>query len=434
MKIKILLLILQISVLQSVDSQNLQSQAEKAWIELDTMKTRFCKDIEECEQYEKASFLEKRRFEDKVAKNLVRLAEAFLENYPDDPHYYDVLEFFFNYLFEPKFISENISDSVTVVLSKDSGKDRAVFYHQLRVLPIDTPARDRWLKKGKDLATKFLESDASLERKLEIEIALLARDLLEERFLYEYANLQKEPIEAAYWKRFDAQYWESYPLRVQNLLYKYSDLEIVASYVQPFISMITSKHISPSLTEPYWRYFLKATDSTSPLANRVSIKAVHTMAKENLASLEALKSFDDTKPLEMVFTAMDGTKIDLASMRGKVVLIDFWSIWCAPCIKEMPHVQAMYDKYRNQGFEVIGLAANGDASKEQVLKILKKTGATWRQRLDKGKDVTVSYHALYKIASLPTVWLLDKEGNIIDKHARGVRLEPLIRKYLELDK
>ena len=81
-----------------------------------------------------------------------------------------------------------------------------------------------------------------------------------------------------------------------------------------------------------------------------------------------------------------------------------------------------------------GIAAGGDTEKERVLEIINKQNATWPQRLDKGKDATVSYHALYKIASLPTVWLLNKDGKIVDRNARGIRLEPLIRTYLGLDK
>ncbi|MDO5968735.1 TlpA disulfide reductase family protein, partial [Flavivirga aquimarina] len=153
---------------------------------------------------------------------------------------------------------------------------------------------------------------------------------------------------------------------------------------------------------------------------------------ENVAAIEALKEVDYSKPLDMVFTAIDGSIVDLNTMRGKVVLIDFWATYCSPCVKEMPHVRAMYDKYRDRGFEVIGIAVDNDAAKERILSILKKTGANWPQRLDKGADATVSLHALYEIKTLPTVWLLNKEGVIVDRNARGERLEPLIREHLGL--
>lgn len=173
------------------------------------------------------------------------------------------------------------------------------------------------------------------------------------------------------------------------------------------------------------------TDESQLLGGHKGFRAIHKMAMENL---EALNSFDDAKPLEMAFTSIDGTRIDLADMRGKVVLLDFWSISCPPCITEMPHIQAMYEKYRNHGFEVIGLAADGDDDKKRVIDITTKQGATWPQYLDKGRNVTVSYHSLYHINSYPTVWLLNKDGLIVDRNARGERLEPLIRKYLDMDR
>lgn len=408
----------------------LGAQSERDFKKIDSLKGYFCDYPEECQRYENGTFLEQRRFEDKVSKNRMRLALDFLESYPDDPRYYKVLKFFFNLNFEPLFVTDKISDSLRSLLTKDNGNGVTPMYlHQQRALPIDKQARDEWLKKGHELAEKVLKSDAPLENKVDIEIALLARDFRMALLQYEHLDKQKEGVEAGFWEQFDFHYWEPFRLRTYHLLERYADLEIMGSYVQQFISLISG--FSPKIIEPYWTSFLNLTDKNSPYSDKKAFRVVQKMAIENLA---ALKKIDDTKPLNMAFTALDGTKIDLADMRGKVVLIDFWNTRCAPCIKEMPFVQTMYDKYKSQGFEVIGLAANGDESKEQVLKILKKTGATWPQRLDKGTDATVSYHGLYKINSLPTVWLLDKEGKIVDKDARGMRLEPLIHKYLSLDK
>ncbi len=408
----------------------LSAQAEIDFKKIDSLKNCFCDYPEECERYENGTFLESRRFKDKVAKNLMRLSETFLDSYPEDPHYNEVLKFFFNMTFEPLFIPEKISDSVTVLLSKDNLKYTSpIHLQQLRALPKDKQSCNDWLEKGHELAEKFLNSNAPLERKLEIEIAVLARDFRSALLQYQSLDMQKEGVEAGFWERFDKDYWESFRLRINDLLEKYSDLEVMASYVQQFIGLV--KKFSPTLAEPYWKGFLKLTDTSNTLSNSKGFKIVHNMAKKNL---RALKSVDDSKPLDIAFTAIDGSKIDLANMRGKVVLIDFWTISCGPCIKEMPYTQTMYDKYRSQGFEVIGIAGNDDTAKERVQEIIKKQHATWPQYLDYGKNATISYHSLYNIKSYPTVWLLNKEGKIVDKNARGMRLEPLIRKYLGLDK
>ncbi|MFG6686748.1 TlpA family protein disulfide reductase [Mariniflexile sp. HNIBRBA6329] len=414
----------------------INSQAEKDWIEVDTIKTYFCQSPKELDRYYNSTFLEQRRFEDEIEKKRLQLAEAFLDKHPNDKHYYDVLKYFFHYLFEPKFISNKIPDSTALVLNQDSKltkTNRDFFLSQLRALPIDMAARDRWLKKGNELVVKFLESDATLEQKAKIEISLMGRDLRIALLLYEYLNLQKNTMESTYWERFDTYYWESFRLRLKTLLFKYPDLEEMALFIEQLITIVSRQYLSPVLKETYLQYFLEITDSNNSNANQKGIKAVHTMAKENLKALEALRGFEVTKPLEMTFTSMDGNKIDLKTMRGKVVLIDFWSIRCGPCINEMPDVKALYDKYRDKGFEVIGIAANGDSEKEHVLEILKRQKVDWPQRLDKGSEATVSYHSLYKITSLPTVWLLDREGKVVDKNARGVRLEPLIQRYLGLN-
>lgn len=409
----------------------LNPQAERDFKRIDSLKGYFCDFPQECELYEnKSTFLEKRRFEDRVYKNRMQLALDYLESYPDDPRYYEVLKFYFHLNFEPHFVAEKISDNVKVFLSKDFGKNITTgLLEQRRVLPIDMQAKTKWLEKGYALAEKFLGSDAPRENKLKIEIAVLARDF---RFaLRQYQSLEKDKkgIESEFWKRFDKQYWESFRLRTNGLLEKYADLEIMGTYVQQLIALISV--YSPALSKPYWNDFLEFTDNDHLLSESAGFKTVHNLAEKNLITL---RSFDMSKPLDMAFTAIDGAKVDLADMRGKVVLIDFWSIRCAPCIKEMPHVQVMYEKYRSQGFEVIGLAGDDERARERVLKIIKKQNATWPQYLDKGKDAKVSYHALYKINSYPTVWLLNKEGIVVDKNARGVRLEPLIRKHLGLEK
>lgn len=404
-------------------------QAERDFKEIDSLKAYFCDYPEECEHYEKSTFLEKRRFEEKVYRDRVRLAQNFLGSYPDDPHYFEVLKFFFNLNFEPRFLAGTIPDSLATFLSKEIQFGTTEYYRRLRSLPIDTKAHGKWLDKGYGLAAQFLQSDAPLEKKLEIEIAVHARDFRLALEQYNCLEIQKGGIEKQYWEQFDKHYWEPFRLRMCDLAEKYSELEIMSDYVAQFIGLVGK--FSPNLAKPYWEGFLHMTDESQLLGGHKGFRAIHKMAMENL---KALNRFDDAKPLDMAFTSIDGTRIDLAEMRGKVVLLDFWSISCPPCITEMPHVQAMYEKYRNHGFEVIGLAADGDDDEKRVIDITTKQGATWPQYLDKGRNVTVSYHSLYHINSYPTVWLLNKDGLIVDRNARGERLEPLIRKYLDMDR
>lgn len=412
------------------------SQEERDWEEFEALKTLFCETPEECEKYEKGTFWYKRKFEDNLNKNRLRMARNFLRNYPTSEHYFDALKLYFSYLIEPWFMDSTMNNNKRLIVNqyRKKGKDYSLHkYQQFRTLPYNYELREKWLYEGDSLAQNFLDSNHSMEEKATIEIAVLGRDLRMAKKLLEFLCLDKKEEEAEYRFLFSQYYWKELIDQMDKLIFKYPDYLKWPKTIDQFITIITHDYLSPELREHLWDHFQKVTENLKGFKNKPVIAQVHKKAKENLKALGALKVFDESKPLQMEFTAMDGRKINLEDYHGKVVLLDFWSIRCGPCIKEMPHVRTLYDKYRAQGFEVIGISAEGDEDKERVLEVIQKQGANWPQLLDKGSDVVVSYHSLYKIDALPTVWLLNKDGVIVDKHARGTHLEPLIRKYLGLD-
>lgn len=414
----------------------LLSQEEKDWQKVKDALVMFCDTPEECEKYDNSNFWEARIFEEKVHRNNRNLIKNFLNKYPQSNHYFEALKYYFSYIVEPRFINSTVNKDKEAILSMgfvDSKSNTNHLYRKFRILPYNLELKERWLQEGDSLVQEFIKTNASSDQKVSIEIANLARDKRMARYLYEFLNPNKKEEEAEYWSLFDAYFWRNFIERMEQLIFKYPDYSEWPHNIDLFIKGITLDFLSPEMKETLWEYFREITDRPELFKEHPVIAQIHQKAEENLKAIVALKDFDGSQPLQMEFIDMDGKKVDLKDYRGKVVLLDFWSIRCAPCIREMPHVRALYDKYKAQGFEVIGISAESDAAKEQVLEITQKQGANWPQLLDKGTDVTVSYHSLYRIETLPTVWLLNKDGIIVDKYARGKRLEPLIRKYLELD-
>ena len=123
-----------------------------------------------------------------------------------------------------------------------------------------------------------------------------------------------------------------------------------------------------------------------------------------------------------------GKNIALSSLRGKVVLIDFWASWCGPCRKEMPNVVAAYKKYKSKGFEIYGVSL--DKELQPWVEAIKKEGITWIQVSDLRYWDCVAAKQ-YNVQSIPFTLLLDKEGKIIAKDLRGDKLEAKLKELLD---
>jgi len=118
---------------------------------------------------------------------------------------------------------------------------------------------------------------------------------------------------------------------------------------------------------------------------------------------------DFSKPLDLKFTAVDGRKVDLAKLRGKVVLIDFWATWCPPCRIISPDIVALYKKYHRQGLEIIGISADSD--KGALRDFVKKEGAPWPQYFGENGDTTLIDQL--GVEQFPTLWLVNKKGIVV---------------------
>ena len=95
---------------------------------------------------------------------------------------------------------------------------------------------------------------------------------------------------------------------------------------------------------------------------------------------------------------------------GKVTLVDFWATWCKPCRKSFPSYQALYTKYKSQGFELIAVSADEDD--KDIPGFIKEYGAKFPVGFDKGH----AYADCWKPANMPTAYLIDKKGVVREIH------------------
>jgi peroxiredoxin len=124
----------------------------------------------------------------------------------------------------------------------------------------------------------------------------------------------------------------------------------------------------------------------------------------------------------------EGEDVSLSDFRGKVVLIDFWASWCGPCRRENPNVVKLYEEYKDQGFEILGVSL--DRKKGRWLKAIEADGLVWPHVSDlKGWQNEVAQ--LYGVGSIPHTVLLDREGKIVAQKLRGPALERKVAELIE---
>lgn len=130
-------------------------------------------------------------------------------------------------------------------------------------------------------------------------------------------------------------------------------------------------------------------------------------------------------------SSLDGSTLDLASKKGKVVFLNVWATWCNPCVSEIPHLNALQKEYGGRGFEIVGVSVD-DTGTEGVVAFTKEHAIAYPVAIDPDGQIA----ELLGTTVLPTSVLIGRDGKIVWRQAGAVlesddaRLKPMIEAAL----
>ena len=131
---------------------------------------------------------------------------------------------------------------------------------------------------------------------------------------------------------------------------------------------------------------------------------------------------------DFTLDTLDGEKITLSKLRGKIVVVNFWATWCLPCREETPALEKAYEQYNDSGMVILGVNLTNQDSMSDIESFVQEFKLTYPILLD--RDGSISNY-LYQIRGLPTTFFVNREGIIRTVVVGGPMSETFIRSKIE---
>jgi len=199
-----------------------------------------------------------------------------------------------------------------------------------------------------------------------------------------------------------------------------NNIKILIDTTSSIVAIYAANVLNPEQEMVYLKSLISKFQKRFPESKHSKLFADRINAMRKLAVGEPVPDITLKTP--------EGTSLSLSSLRGKIVLLDFWAAWCRPCRMENPNVVRLYQKYKNKGFEVFSVSL--DKTKRQWTSAIAKDNLIWKSHVSDLKGWQSSAAKTYKVNSIPNTFLIDREGNMIAKNLRGYALASKLQELL----